>query len=409
MGRGGGHSCAGFSTTTGLLIDVGRINAVRIDAARGTATLGGGALNGDLFRKVRGGPLFLAVGTCLGVGVGGLTLGGGLGYSTRSAGLTCDHLRSSRIVTASGDLLDLDAAHHSDLFWACRGGAGGSFGINTSFTFDLVEVPRKQVSYYVAEWRGAEAATAAFIAFDEIMRTAPAAFNAVLMAQAAPVAAAGPREAMYVWTRGQCIGPIAELWDLLALLLKAAGAPLGLEFYELPFWEAQHRFTDSPSKPHSFGDISRYARRPLPQRAVQEMVDLVARCPSRSDVANGSIRNLGWVGGDVVDALPRTSTAYVHRGMMTLFRPTSVWPNDAPESVGRALVEWTSEMQDILRPHTPDESYQNFPSRLIDDWQREYYAENFPRLVQVKGKYDPGDLFQNPQSIPPVRPAAGRG
>jgi hypothetical protein len=111
----------------------------------------------------------------------------------------------------------------------------------------------------------------------------------------------------------------------------------------------------------------------------------------------------------VVDALPRTSTAYVHRGMMTLFRPTSVWPNDAPESVGRALVEWTSEKQDILRPHTPDESYQNFPSRLIDDWQREYYAENFPRLVQVKGKYDPGDLFQNPQSIPPVRPAAGRG
>jgi FAD/FMN-containing dehydrogenase len=197
------------------------------------------------------------VGTCLGVGVGGLTLGGGLGYSTRSAGLTCDHLRSSRIVTASGDLLGLDAAHHSDLFWACRGGTGGSFGINTSFTFDLVEVPRKQVSYYVAEWRGAEAATAAFIAFDEIMRTAPAAFNAVLMVQAAPVAAAGPREAMYVWTRGQYIGLIAELWDLLAPLLKAAGAPLGLEFYELPFWEAQHRFTDSPSKPHSFGDISR--------------------------------------------------------------------------------------------------------------------------------------------------------
>ena len=159
VARGGGHSYAGFSTTSGLLIDLGRFSSVRIDAASGTATLGGGTLNGDLFRALKGGHLFLPVGTCLGVGAGGLTLGGGIGYNTRWAGLTCDHLRSSRIVTAAGDVLDIDAARHGELYWACRGGAGGSFGINTSFTFDLLEVPRKTVSYYLAWWRGAEAAT----------------------------------------------------------------------------------------------------------------------------------------------------------------------------------------------------------------------------------------------------------
>ena len=86
----------------------------------------------------------------------------------------------------------------------------------------------------------------------------------------------------------------------------------------MPFWEAQQTFADEPSPPHSFGDISRYADRPVPQHAVQEMIDLVARCPSRTPEAHGSVWNLGWVGGDVVDRVPRTATAYVHRGMMTL-------------------------------------------------------------------------------------------
>lgn len=400
VARGGGHSYAGFSTTRGLLIDMSLLNRVHINKAQGTMTLGGGTLNGHLFKAMKGGHLFLPVGTCLGVGAGGLTLGGGLGYNTRWAGLTCDHLQSSRIVTADGDLRDIGARHHGDLYWACRGGAGGSFGINTSFTFDLLEVPRKTVSYYLAWWRGADAAVNAFVEFDKILKKAPPAFNAVLLAQAAPVGKAGPREAMWVWTRGQYVGPLDELRDLIRPMLRAAGTPRELELREIPFWEAQKMFADDPSAPHSFGDISRYARRPVPKDAVQKMIDLVARCPSRTPDAHGSVWNLGWVGGDVVDRVPRTATAYVHRGMKTLWRPTTVWPNQAPRSAGRRLVEWSQEVMDVLRPHTPDESYQNFPNRLIGDWRREYYGENFPRLVQVKSRYDPHDLFRNQQSIP---------
>jgi FAD/FMN-containing dehydrogenase len=90
----------------------------------------------------------------------------------------------------------------------------------------------------------------------------------------------------------------------------------------------------------------------------------------------------------------------VHRGVSTLMRPTTVWDDRADPSVGRDLNDWTNSMIDVLNPYTPNESYQNFPNRMISDWQQAYYAENFPRLVQVKTKYDPGNLFQNTQSIP---------
>jgi FAD/FMN-containing dehydrogenase len=83
-------------------------------------------------------------------------------------------------------------------------------------------------------------------------------------------------------------------------------------------------------------------------------------------------------------------------------RPTPVWADDAPAAVGKDLLAWTDDMVAIIAPHTPDESYQNFPNRRIENWQEQYYAENYDRLVAVKTKYDPHDLFHNPQSIPPA-------
>ena len=127
-------------------------------------------------------------GTCLGVGIGGLVLGGGIGYNTHWAGLTCDHLHvDARSCTASGEVVEVDATNHPDLFWACRGGAGGNFGINTSFTFQLVEVPAT-VTYFRYDFRGADAAGAVLAAIHERRpdgarrRSTP-----VAMAQATPV------------------------------------------------------------------------------------------------------------------------------------------------------------------------------------------------------------------------------
>ncbi|MGH3275883.1 MAG: hypothetical protein ACRDNZ_16355 [Streptosporangiaceae bacterium] len=161
------------------------------------------------------------------------------------------------------------------------------------------------------------------------------------MAQATPVGPGGPREAIDVFTRGQYLGPADELRDIVAPLRGLRGLT-SATITALPFWDAQRIFASAEPPVHSFGDISRYAPAPIPQRTVQEVVDLLARCPSRTDEANGAFWSLGWIGGDVVNAVGRTDTVYVHRGMLTLLRPTPVWPDDAPPAVGQRLIEWTA-------------------------------------------------------------------
>jgi FAD/FMN-containing dehydrogenase len=399
VARTGGHSYAGYSTTRGLVIDLRRLRSIAVDLD-GTAEIGGGAINQDVFEATENGELVLPAGTCLGVGVGGLTLGGGIGYNTHWAGLTCDHLRSTRMVTAAGEVIELDGSEHQDLLWASRGGAGGSFGINTRFTFELARIPVKEVSFYRFDYRGADDAAAILSKFDQILQGAPNELNAVAMAQAGVVGSEGPREAIETFSRGQYLGPMSELCELVAPLLEVA-TPVKSTLQTMSFWEMQKMLAGAEATPHAFGDISRYSNAPLPAAVVDKVVDLLVRCPVRTMNNNGSFWSLGWIGGEAVNSLGRTDTAYVHRDMLTLLRATPVWEAHAPPSVGKELVHWAKDVIATIAPYTPAESYQNFPNREIKDWQQQYYAENFERLVSVKGRYDPGDFFHNRQSIPP--------
>jgi len=110
---------------------------------------------------------------------------------------------------------------------------------------------------------------------------------------------------------------------------------------------------------------------------------------------------LGWVGGPVLDRFARDETAYVHRGMKSMVRPSPVWSDLATPEQVRDLEDWTDEVIGVLEPHTPRESYQNFPNRRIVDWQEQYYAENLERLIEVKTQWDPDNLFTSAQTIEP--------
>ncbi|MCE5291107.1 MAG: FAD-binding oxidoreductase [Nocardiaceae bacterium] len=396
--RGGGHSYAGMSATDGLLLDLSAINSVEAGPT-GLAVTGGAAKNSDVYNKLRDGRLALPGGTCLGVGVGGLVLGGGLGFYSRWAGLTADHLRSTRMVTATGKVVEVNANSHPDLFWACRGATGGQFGVHTQFTFELVEVP-STVTYFRFEWRGADNATAVLANFDKIMGTAPPALNGLVYAEATPVGTDGPRAAIDVVMRGQYMGPRAELEDLVRPVLAAAPTTTQATVQELPYWEAAKIFLEPPAEPHAWNDISRFTKNTLPADLWAKQVDLVAQCPRRENAASGAVTAMGWVGGPVIDSVGRTETSYVHRGLPLLVRPTSAWPKDADPAVGKDLIGWTDAMIAVIADHTPNESYQNFPNLRIKDWQQQYYAENFDRLVEVKAKYDPDNVFTNGQGIP---------
>jgi hypothetical protein len=401
VARGGGHSYAGYSTTTGLLIDLSKLNSVTVNPGNGVAVSGGAATNLDFYKKTADGPFYLPGGTCFGVGVGGLTLGGGIGYNTHWAGLTCDHMTSTRMVTASGDVVVASPNSEQDLYWALRGGAGGNFGINTQFTFQTVRLPKTNIGYYRFEWKGADAAEAVFAAFQQLLTTAPDAFNAVAMAQAVP-GTGSKRDNVFVMSRGQYIGPLPELRSLVQPLMKAA-PPAKKTFIDQGFWDTQRIFFTTEGPQHSFGDISRYADAPVPDATVTTMVNQLVDCPANTDDNNGSLWCLGWVGGVGSRPAP-TSTAYAHRNMLTLWRPTPVWDNSAPPALATALENWTDEVIQTLNPVTPNQSYQNFPNRRIPDYLQAYYAENLPRLVQIKAAVDPDNLFFDAQSIPTALP-----
>ncbi|WP_308465738.1 FAD-binding oxidoreductase [Rathayibacter soli] len=399
VARGGGHNYAGLSTTTGLIVDLSRLNAVKIDTGSATAITGGAASNRDVFQASTGGPLLLPGGTCLSVGMGGLTLGGGIGYHTHWAGLTSDHLTKTRMVTAAGDIVTADRNTNADLFWASRGGTGGTFGINTSFEYDLVPVPTSDIVYYRFDWTGADAALAMFSTFDELEQSAPPEFVASAMAQATPVGAAGPRAAIDVMVRGQFLGSKDDFLGLVGPLLKAS-PPAKQQIVVQPFWTTAKIFTTAESPNHSWGDISRYTKAALPAATVQKMVDLIAETPSRSSSNNAALFMLGWIGGSVMDKFSRTETAYVHRGMTNMWRPSPVWENIAPKSVSDDLLAWTDEVIAVMKPDSVNESYQNFPNRSIRDWQQQYFGENLDRLLSVKKKWDPHNVFHSEQSLP---------
>jgi len=135
--RAGGHSYAGYSTSSGFVLDVTRMNAITVDALTGTVVVGAGARLIDVYSKLAQYGLALPAGSCATVGIAGLTLGGGIGVLGRKFGLTCDNLPSAQIVLADHRVLTCDTNHNADLFWALRGGGGGNFGVVTKFKFGM--------------------------------------------------------------------------------------------------------------------------------------------------------------------------------------------------------------------------------------------------------------------------------
>ena len=152
--RCGGHSYAGWSSTSGLIVDVTRMAGVNVSG--GTATVGAGTRLIDFYNGLAAHGRAVPGGSCPTVGISGLTLGGGIGVVARAYGLTCDNVTSMQIVTADGQIRTANAKTNSDLFWACRGGGGGNFGVVTSFTFTTH--PAGDICLFFLSWPWSQAA-----------------------------------------------------------------------------------------------------------------------------------------------------------------------------------------------------------------------------------------------------------
>ena len=389
VARGGGHSYGGYSTTGGLLIDLNGMASVAPDPGTGTVHVVGAARNRDVAAALQPLEVTVSAGRCPGVGVGGLTLGGGFGFSARQLGLTADALTETALVTAAGEELTCNETENADLFWACRGGGGGNFGINTSFTFRTT--PVGEVSVYRCTWSSVDPARL-LDEFQQVLAAAPDAFS-MRLGFGAP---SNPRGPITLEAIGQYFGPSTELASLLAPVFGAA-APTTREVHDVTYWEGKDLLADNEG-PSAFTERSLFVPGPIDSDGLALFADLLRRRPATVGPSSGSVKVFSW--GGAIGRVAPSATAFVHRQALALLSVGTSWASDEEPSLVRRLLAWVDQVWDAMRPHTSNESYQNFIDPALTDWERAYYGANLERLVAVKRRVDPDDVFHFAQSIP---------
>ena len=381
--RSGGHSYAGFSTTDGMMIDVSPMNEVGEIDGEGRVRMDGGARNANVFAALQAGNHAITHGRCKGVGVAGLALGGGIGFSQRLHGLTCDQLVETEIVIASGERLICNAVENADLFWACRGGGGGNFGVNVSLTFRTFPVG----DYTVFKLGWTDGVGEILPAALELLPSMPDRLGCKLQVEA------GKETALTL--QGQLSGTQAELATLLAPLYGIA-KPHAEAISVLPYWLSQEILVEDGDPEYSH-ERSRYIFRPLPAEGVATILDHLRRWPGTHDGAEWKM----FLAGGAVAQVPPEATAFVHRNALMLSAIDLAW---TPEDAAAAVADneaWLDAFHAAMRPFTSDESFQNFIDGAETDYLSAYYGTNLQRLVEIKRRYDPNNLFRFPQSIPP--------
>jgi hypothetical protein len=366
------------------------MKSARVDLRSGTLRVTGAVRFSDLDAVLRPHNLFFPSGQCPPVGLNGFTLGGGFGFYSRRHGLAVDHLLRTQVVVANGDHLTADRRRHSDLFWACRGGGGGNFGINTSMEFSLFPVGR--VSVGKCEW-SADLETV-LNEFQVLFGHAPDTFSLIvrITPAARPSRSSGPTVTAFA----HYFGPRDELRDILEPVLSAAPTSRR-QFLDLDFWKAKQYLADLPGSPQSYVERSRYVDGPMSHAGVATVLDWTKRWPGGGPTGG---RLDYWLWGGAMNTPSPTSTAFVHRRARSLFAVGANWAPGTPRRQAQPVINWVNDTWAAVGEHATDSSYQNFIDPALKDWKHAYYGANLPRLIRVKRAYDPDDVFKFRQSIP---------
>jgi len=384
--RSGGHSYAGYSTTTGVLVDLSRLNAIRLSGW--IATVGAGARMIDIYQALGRRGVTIPGGSCPTVGLGGLALGGGVGLASRRFGTTSDNVVSLGVVTADGRFRTCTPKQNADLFWACRGGGGGNFGIVTGFRLRARRI--SNVSWYAASWPWSQA--------EEVVRAwqafAPHAPDALFS-----LCSLGKGTRPGIQSFGQFFGSEAQLRALLRPLTSVSGASLSTGTSS--YFDAQLRWAgclgESPAacrvpRRSAFAAKSDYANVPLRADGIATIVRWIDRV---SGFRSGSLL-LDAYGGAINRVKPDT-TAFVHRDALFSMQYLVYWADASAPAL-----DWIRGFYAAMRPHVSGFAYQNYIDPELTTWKHAYYGANYARLAHVKRRYDPDFFFRFPQAIAPA-------
>ena len=390
--RSGGHSMAGHSVSQGgIVLDLADMRALQIDTERRTAWAQAGLTAGEYTTAAGAHGLATGFGDTGSVGIGGITLGGGIGYLARKYGLTIDDLLAADLVTADGQLLRVDAETHPDLFWAIRGG-GGNFGVATRFQFRLhpletivggmllLPATPEVIQSFVAE---AEAAPDELSAIANIMPAPPMPFvpeehHGRLVVMAMMVYAGG------VEAGERAVAPFRALATPIADMVRPMRYP---EIYPPeeggfhPVAVARTMFIDA-----------------VDRRTAETIVDHL-----QASTAQMAVTQLRVLGGAVARVLVE-ATAFAHRGRRVLANVAALYQNPGEAAVHEA---WVSSFAAALHHDWLSQSgagvYVNFLGNEGEARVREAYpGPTWDRLRVIKGRYDPTNLFRLNQNIPPA-------
>jgi FAD/FMN-containing dehydrogenase len=390
--RGGGHSGPGVCTVDdGLVIDLSRMKGVRVDPEARTVRVEGGAKWGDVDHATHPFGMATPSGFISTTGVGGLTLGGGIGYLARTHGLTLDNLLSVDMVLADGRFVTASAKKNDDLFWAVRGG-GGNFGVVTSFEFRLHPVsqvyggpmiyPLEKSGEVLKWWR------------DFILK-APEDINGWFGFLTVPPVAPFPEQYQnkkmvgIVWCYS---GPMEKAEERFKSI-RAFGPPV-IDFVGPVPWPALQSMFDAlyPSGLQWYWKADFFKE--LSDKAIDLHVKYGAQLPTFHSTMhiypiNGAAHRAA--SGDTAFSFRDANFAQVIVGV------------DPDPANNPKMIEWAKNYWLALHPHSAGGAYVNMIMDEGEDYVKSAYRDNYPRLAEIKAKYDAGNLFRNNQNIKPSR------
>jgi FAD/FMN-containing dehydrogenase len=388
--KGGGHHVSGSAVCDdGLVIDLSRMNGVWVDPDGARARVEAGATWGDVDHETQAFGLAVPGGQDPNIGVAGLTLGGGVGWLSPKYGLTCDNLLSADVVTADGELVRASETENPDLFWALRGG-GGNFGVVTSFEFQLHEVgPEIFAGSLVYPFEETEQVAGQYRAF---MRDAPREVRLLFGSMELPATSYYP-EAVHNTRVAMLIafyaGPPEEGREVLAPLR-------GHE--EIIMDSLRGRpYTDFQQAGDSQGSMRTYLRSQYVETVSDGVVETIVEYTTDAPSSGATVFVSPWIGAETDPATE--ATAYPHREPAHHVLVEARW-DDAKRDTEHA--DWVRNFHDALTPYTTGDVEMNF---LTDDEPderlRRAYGANHDRLVEVKTRWDPNNLFRVNQNIEP--------
>jgi FAD/FMN-containing dehydrogenase len=388
--RGGGHSVPGFGTVDdGIVVDLSRMRAVRVDQRTATARAEGGATWGDFNDATGAQGLATTGGIISTTGVGGLTLGGGIGYLTRRLGLSCDNLISAEVVTADGRAVTASETEHEDLFWALRGG-GGNFGVVTGFEFRLAPVATVYGGPIFFELD----ATADVLRFyREFIAGAPEEYGGFPAFQIAPPLPFIPENRVgepFIGMVNCWTGP-PEQGERLISEVRSIARPVAEMIGPMPYPALNSAF-DALVPP----GLQHYWKANFVTDLTDAAIEAHMRHGPKVPAVNSTVHIYPINGA--AHRVPADATAFAYRDANFATVIAGMWPDPADNE---ANIGWVRGYYDDIAPHSEAGGYVNFMAGDDQGRIHDNYRGNYDRLVQIKRTYDPDNLFHLNQNIQP--------